>query len=159
MGSGKSSVGKALAKRLNFEFLDTDELIEGAEKKKIGRIFEENGEEYFRALETDTLKTLASYDGFILSTGGGIVTRRENVDLLKELGKVVLLWAEPEEIYKRVGREKHRPLLNVDDPQAEIVKLLERRRPSYQAVADLTIDTTRLSVAEVVEKITKELQI
>ena len=79
--------------------------------------------------------------------------------MLKELGKVVLLWAEPEEIYKRVGREKHRPLLNVDDPQAEIVKLLERRRPSYQAVADLTIDTTRLSVAEVVEKITKELQI
>ncbi|MFH1390437.1 MAG: shikimate kinase [Candidatus Margulisiibacteriota bacterium] len=159
MGSGKSSVGKALAKRLNIEFLDTDELIEGVEGKKISRIFKEEGEDHFRALETDTLKTLKSYKGFVLSAGGGIVLRQENIDLLKEIGKVVLLTAEPDKIHERVGRETHRPLLNVSDPRAEIARLLEKRRPSYQAAADLTIDTTTLSVTEVAEKIIKELKL
>ncbi|MFA5034821.1 MAG: shikimate kinase [Candidatus Margulisiibacteriota bacterium] len=157
MGSGKSAVGRALAERLRLEFLDTDELIEGAEGMKISKIFKEKGEEYFRALETDTLETLATYDNFVLSTGGGIILREANVALLRNLGKVVLLWAEPDVIFERVGKEKHRPLLNVLDPKAEINKILNVRRAKYQAAAQVTIDTSTIPVAEVVERIIKQL--
>jgi shikimate kinase len=157
MGSGKSAVGRALAERLRLEFLDTDELIEGTEGMKINKIFKEKGEEYFRALESDTLETLAAYDNFVLSTGGGIILREANVALLRSLGKVVLLWAEPDVIFERVGKEKHRPLLNVPDPKAEINKILNARRAKYQAAAQITIDTSALPVAEVVERIIKQL--
>lgn len=145
MGVGKSAVGYCLARELKMNFLDTDELIEKTEGRTISDIFKTDGEEYFRSLETEVLKTLQDYDNFVLSTGGGIVLKDENVVLLKAMGPVILLWADPEAVYARVKDEQHRPLLNVADPKAEIIKILEAREPIYNRAADYKIETTKIS--------------
>jgi len=141
MGSGKTVVGQLLAKELGLDFLDTDELIEKSEGRKISEIFRVEGEEHFRDLETEVLKTLQDYDNFVLSTGGGMVLRQANVDIFKTIGPVILLWAAPETIFARVQKETHRPLLQVADPLAEIKKRLELRLPFYNAAADWQVDT------------------
>jgi shikimate kinase len=153
MGTGKSVAGQVLAHELGMRFLDTDALIEKTEKTAIGRIFGEKGEPYFRDLESRVIKTLQDYDNFVIATGGGIVLREENVRQLKEVGPLVLLWAEPEAIYERVKKEKHRPLLNVVEPLTEIKKLLALREPFYRRAADLEVETSKRSVDQVVEEI------
>jgi shikimate kinase len=145
MGVGKSAVGHLLASELELNFLDTDELIEKTEGRKIGEIFALDGEPYFRQVETETLKTLQDYDNFVLSTGGGVVLKEENVALLKSIGPVVLLKADSDIIYGRIKNEKHRPLLEVADPKAEIVKILESRDPYYSKAADYAVDTSKLT--------------
>src|SRR3990167_4969688 len=107
MGTGKSEVGKKLAAELGINYLDTDELIEKTEKQRISEIFKPKGEEYFRDLETKVLKTLQDYDNFVISAGGGIILREENVKSLKNIGPLILLWAEPEVIHERIKGEKH----------------------------------------------------
>lgn len=158
MGAGKTVVGQALAKDLKMNLLDTDELIEQTAGRKIVDIFKTEGEDYFRDLETEVLKTLEDYDNFVLSTGGGMVLRAENIILLKKIGTVVLLWAEPDIIYERIKSAVHRPLLKVADPKAEIVRVLGIRRPLYEKAADLSVDTTRLNVDEVADAILKNLK-
>lgn len=153
MGSGKSAVGHRLAQELKMNYLDTDELIERTEKMSINDIFAQKGESYFRDLETEVIKTLADYDNFVISTGGGMVLREENVKMLKEIGPLVLLWADPEVVYQRVKRETHRPLLNVPDPRREIKKILDYRTPIYNRVADFKLDTSKLNVEEAVKEI------
>ncbi|MBI5078595.1 shikimate kinase [Candidatus Saganbacteria bacterium] len=153
MGSGKSAVGHRLAEELKMDFLDTDELIEKTEERKISGIFRGEGEEHFRELETEVLKTLQNYDNFVLSTGGGMVLREENVSLLKEIGRVILLWAEPEVIYERIKDETHRPLLQVKDPAEEIRKLLSYRRPFYEQGADFKIDTAKKKIEQIAKEI------
>lgn len=148
MGSGKSAVGHKLAKELGMDYLDTDELIEKTEELSINDIFSKKGEPYFRNLETEVIKTLGDYDNFVISTGGGMVLRQENVKMLKEIGPLVLLWADPETVYQRVKSETHRPLLNVSDPRAEIKKILDHRTPIYNRVTDLKVDTSKLNVDE-----------
>ncbi len=155
MGVGKSAIGHKLAQKLGMDFLDTDELIEKTEKTQISKIFEKSGEEYFRDLETEVLKTLLDYDNFVLSTGGGMVLRQENVKMLKALGPLVLLTAKPEVVYERVKNLKTRPLLDVPDPKARIEEILKFRNPIYNSVADFTVDTGDLNVNELVEKIVK----
>lgn len=158
MGSGKTVVGRRLAAELRLDFLDTDELIEKTAGKKISEIFAAEGEEYFRDLESEVLKTLRDYDHFVLSTGGGMVLRAENVALLKGLGPVVLLWTDPEKIWHRIKHEEHRPLLKVADPEGEIVKRLGDREPFYRQAADWIIDTSKLDVDQVTEEIIKWLK-
>lgn len=158
MGAGKSAVGQLLAKELKMNFLDTDELIERTENRKISEIFKAEGEAYFRQVETETLKTLQDYDNFVLSTGGGIVLKEENVQLLKSLGKNIFLWAEPEVIYQRIKNEAHRPLLDVTDPKAEIIRILEVRQPIYEKVADHKINTSAAPVDQVVKEIIEWLK-
>jgi shikimate kinase len=153
MGVGKSAVGRLLAKELKMSFLDTDELIEKTEGRTITEIFKTEGEEYFRNLETEVLETLQDYDNFVLSTGGGMVLREENVSLLKAMGPLILLWAPPEVVWERVKNETHRPLLNVPDPQAEIKKILEFRTPIYEKVADFKVDTSNKSEERVAQEI------
>jgi|YNPNPStandDraft_1061719.scaffolds.fasta_scaffold150716_1 shikimate dehydrogenase len=153
MGVGKSAVGHLLAKELKMSFLDTDELIEKTEGRTIAEIFKTEGEEYFRNLETEVLETLQDYDHFVLSTGGGMVLREENVSLLKAMGPLILLWAPPEVVWERVKNETHRPLLNVPDPLAEIKKILEFRTPIYERVADLKVDTSGKSIDVVAQEI------
>ncbi len=155
MGVGKSAIGHALARELKMDYLDTDELIEKTEKISINDIFAKKGEPYFRDLEAEVIKTLENYDNFVISTGGGMVLREENVKMLKEIGPLVLLWADPEVVYQRVKRETHRPLLNVQDPRAEIKKILDYRTPIYNRVADLKVDTSKLDVEECVKEIVK----
>ena len=158
MGSGKSAIGHQLAKELGLNYLDADELIEKTEKISINRIFAEKGEPYFRDLETEVIKNLEDYDDFVISTGGGMVLRPENVKMLKGIGPLVLLWADPDSVYQRVKSETHRPLLNVPDPVAEIKKILDYRTPIYNKVADLKVDTSKLNVEEAVSKIIQWLK-
>ena len=157
MGAGTSEVGHRLADALKMNFLDTDELIENTEERKISEIFKTEGEDHFREMETEVLKTLQDYDSFVLSTGGGMVLRDENVALLKAMGPVILLWADPPAVYERVKNETHRPLLDVPDPQAEIIKILEYRKPFYDRAADYKVDTSRKIPEEVAKDILKWL--
>ena len=133
--------------------LDSDQLVEQTEEKSISEIFRQDGESYFRELETEVLKTLQDYDNFVLSTGGGIVLREENVLLLKTMGPLLLLWAAPEVIFERVRSEQHRPLLKVEDPLAEIKRILAERQPVYERSADLKVETEGKSVDQVTAEI------
>lgn len=153
MGVGKTEVGKNLAGRLSYSFLDTDTLIEDAENKKIPQIFKDHGEPYFRKLETEVLETLQDYDEFVLSTGGGIVLKEENVALLREMGKLVLLTARPEVILERLKLTDDRPLLQTGNKLEKIKEILSVRDPIYNESADMTIDTSDKKIEEIVEEI------
>lgn len=157
MGSGKTEVGKSLAKRLGYTFIDTDLLIEKKTGKSISDIFSNDGEPFFRDTETQILKELSEINEHVISTGGGIVTREENILQLRRIGFIIWLRASPETILSRVGHETHRPLLNVDNPIEQIKMLMSQREQSYSKV-DLTIDTDGLEVDEVVNIIIKKLK-
>lgn len=154
MGTGKSSVGKLLAKRLGWEYYDTDEMIEKEVGTSINKIFELKGEPHFRKLETNTARLLAVLDKIVVSTGGGIVLNKVNMDELERNGVVVCLSATPEQIFDRVKNETHRPLLKTPDPVAKINELLEARRKHYSRCR-ISVDTTGLTVEQVAEKILK----
>ena len=158
MGTGKSEVGKALAKQLGLRYVDTDALIETEEKQPISDIFGQKGEAYFRELETNLLKKIQSSDNCVIAAGGGMGLRAENVKMLKAMGKVVLLQASPAVIYARVKNEKHRPLLNVQDPAAEIGKILEKRQTAYAQAADFTLDTSSLNIETAAQEVIKWLK-
>lgn len=152
MGTGKSVVGKELAKRLGMSYLSTDELIEKREGTKISAIFQKKGESYFRQVETQIVKEVASLDNHVISAGGGVVLREENVSALKKNGFIVCLSASPEVILQRTANNRNRPLLEVDDQKKRIKELLKIRKPFYDK-ADFSVDTSSLSSKEVVKKI------
>lgn len=156
MGSGKSSVGRMLAKQLRFQFLDTDTLIEERCRMAIKDMFARHGEERFRERETMALESLLGVRRHVLATGGGIVTQPRNLPLLHRLGWVVQLKADPEEIYKRVCRNRERPLLQVQNPRARVTEMLAARQPLYAAAADFTVDSTGLRREDVVERVLGE---
>ena len=151
MGSGKTTIGKALEEKTDMTFVDTDELIEAYEGCKISEIFADKGEAYFRRLENETLKDLlASTDNKVISTGGGIVTNQEIIPLLKQLGKVFYLRIKPETVVKRLEGDKTRPLLIGEDKLVKVERLMTDRKELYEMAADKTIDTDGLSVSEIV---------
>jgi shikimate kinase len=152
MGTGKTVVGRALAKRLGMRFVDMDDIIEEREGMKISDIFENRGEEYFRRAEKMVAKDIAIQSGVVVSAGGGAVIDEENVKNFKSGGVIFCLAAAPERILERTKGHLHRPLLNVGDPKEKIAELLAKRA-GYYARADYRIDTTDLSVEQVVEKI------
>ena len=152
MGTGKSSVGRALAARKKWQFVDLDELIELREKRPISEIFANLGEPYFRKAEKAVLKEVATQKKFVVACGGGIVIDKENIKIMKETGIMVCLIATPKVIFKRVSGYAHRPLLNVPDPEKQIAHLLMLRAPFY-AQADKTIDTSKCPVGKVVDKL------
>src|SRR3990170_8688482 len=149
MCCGKTEVGKILADKLGYTFIDTDSIIEKKMGKSISEIFHEYGEEHFRGLETGVVKELSGIRGCVISTGGGVVINRENILNLKKDGLMVWLKASPKTIYERVKSEYRRPLLRVENPLQEINKLLGIREPLY-AEADITIETDGLDVEEIV---------
>lgn len=154
MATGKSSVGRELADRRNLRFVDLDKIIESKEKKPIPDIFAQQGEVYFRKIETEALVEISQKDGLVVSCGGGIVINRDNIRVMKETGVVVCLTAEPGVILKRSSSANNRPLLNVADPRKQIELLLEKRASCY-ALADKTIDTSKLSIKQVAEEVLK----
>lgn len=157
MGTGKTTVGKLLSQSLNKRFVETDELIEKREGKKIVDIFAHYGEPYFRKVEKEVLKEVANQSDLVVSCGGGIVIDEENVRLLKTTGVMICLTADVECIYERTKKYTHRPLLNVDDPIKRIKELLLKREPFYKK-ADYFVDTSPLSCEEVVKKIVEILK-
>ena len=151
MGSGKSSIGRILARRLGYRFVDTDRKIIEREGMEISEIFALHGEDYFRERETDVLRTLLGRDQCVVATGGGIVLREHNRPLLRELGFVVSLTADQEVIFERVSRNTKRPLLRTPNPRQTIQEMLAARGALYEAAAQFTVDTSLLTHDEVAE--------
>jgi shikimate kinase len=158
MGSGKTSVGRALADLLGFRFVDTDELIESRAGKCITDIFKQDGEPAFRELEGRIVSELARLQGVVISTGGGLPTNPANLESLKTHALVVCLWAAPEKIFERVRHQSHRPLLNVPDPLARIRELLEVRTPFYKQ-ADVLVTTEGRPIREVAQQVASQFHI
>jgi len=153
MGTGKTTVGRRLARRLGREFLDTDSEIERVAGKTIPQIFAQDGEVRFRSEERLVVQKLSSQENLVIATGGGIVLNPDNVADLKHNGILICLAASPEVIYERVKGKKNRPLLNrVNNLLEHIKEMLEKRKPFYQ-VADCVINTDRKSREQVVEEI------
>ena len=153
MGCGKTTIGKLIAKELGFSFVDTDELIVEEENRSINKIFEENGEEYFREIETSILIKTLNNDNQIISTGGGIIKKDENIKLLKEKSIVIYLEADDKTLYNRVKNNKGRPLLNVDNMQEKITTLLKERENKYKQ-AHNTISTKNKEPNDIANEIT-----
>ena len=154
MATGKTSTGKELARRKKWSFIDLDDLIELKERMAISDIFAKKGEPYFRKIEKKTLKEVSSQKNFVVACGGGIVTDPDNIKIMKETGIMVCFTSTADVILKRTCGYVHRPLLNVNNPKKQIELLLKLRAP-YYVQADKTIDTSKLSVKETVEKILK----
>lgn len=157
MGAGKSTIGKQLAGRLSFEFVDTDHYIEEKTGADIPWIFDIEGEAGFRERETNALADVATLHEVVIATGGGIVVRQENHPLLRNAGKVVYLTASIDQLVERTFKDKKRPLLQVDDPKSRIIELFEARDPLYRSLADQVIVTDRLNAKNIVAKIVDEL--
>jgi len=159
MGTGKTTIGKRVARSLGYRFVDTDRLIAKRAGKTIPQIFEEDGEEAFRRIETEVLRSCADESRQVISTGGGAVTRPENREILKSAGYVVWLKADPDSIYERVKRSRNRPLLQTPDPRATIAELLAQRAALYEATQHLTVTTDDLTLEEAAFGVSESAQL
>jgi shikimate kinase len=142
MGAGKTQVGKSLAEALHRPFVDTDKLVEDTVGATIETIFETLGEEKFRDLETDTIKSLSNIKGEVIATGGGAIAKEENARLLKHDGFVVYLYARPDILFHRIAGATGRPLADKMKGQDDMEVLLAQRDPLYRQAADLIVDTS-----------------
>ena len=132
MGAGKTKIGKLLASKLDTDFYDIDSVIENKYNRKISEIFSNEGEEYFRELETETLKDISSNsDKSVISTGGGIVIKDENWAIMNENGITVYLDVDIETLWSRIKDDPDRPLVNVESPYEAVCKLFEDRKELY----------------------------
>lgn len=159
MGSGKSSVGKRLSYKLRRPFVDSDQLITDKEGCSISQIFSEKGEEVFRDIETECIRTLTENKSrFIFSTGGGVPLRKENRGLLRKIGTVVYLKTTPETIYDRIKDDTTRPLLQSADPQMKIREMMNERNGIYEETADITVSTDDKTCREIADEIVEAVQ-
>jgi len=156
MGTGKTEVGRELARLLTMKLIDIDTEIIKSAKMSINQIFEQFGEQKFREMETEMIEKVSREKNVLISTGGGAVLRQENMDALKKTGMVICLMATPETILRRTSGTNARPLLQVEKPLEKINELLNFRKPFYEK-ADMMIDTedkTPLQIAEeIIEKV------
>jgi len=158
MGTGKTAVGQALARKLGMKFIELDRLIEEQAGKKIAEIFRAQDETAFRELEIEATRQIAGEKNAVIACGGGIVLNKINIDRLREDAIMVYLTASPQTILKRVAGEKgQRPLLAVDDQLKTITDMLKFRKPYYERSADITVNTSRLSIDGAAEEIIRKL--
>ena len=159
MGTGKTAVGRLLAKKLDGQFIELDSLIEQKAGKPIPEIFQQDGETAFRDLEIEVTKEVARKKDAVIACGGGIVLNNINIDRLRAGGGIVYLTASPGAILKRVSNEAgQRPLLEVDNPALTIRNMLKFRKPFYERAADITINTSKLDINAVAEQIIEKLK-
>lgn len=158
-GSGKSTVGRQLARRLGLPFVDVDQTIEARIGCSIRTYFEREGEQAFRDLEAAVIDEVSQGPIAVISTGGGAVLRPENRQCMRRRGHVIYLRSSPDELYRRVRHDRNRPLLQVDDPMARLRELHVQRHPLYTQAAHFTIDTGRPSVATLVNMIVMQLEL
>ena len=156
MGTGKSTVGRLIAKQLAYDFVDTDEWIEVENGRSVADIFREAGEATFRQLERTAALTFAKTDGMVIATGGRLMLDEVNAAALMENGRVFCLVADPEEIVKRVSGGEKRPLLNVPDPVTRIQELLDQRRDGYGRFPQIV--TTGKTPAQVAQEIIEAME-
>ncbi len=155
-GCGKTTVAKELVSLLfGVSVVDIDEEIVKSEKRSINDIFEKDGEDYFRRLETEILKKYQNTNNLIISTGGGIVEREKNIELMKQIGFVFYLYSDINTLYERVKTDSSRPLLKVENVKERLETLYNRRDKKYR-MADFIIDTTNLTPNETARNIIKE---
>ena len=157
MGSGKTTVGRALAKKLNKRFIDSDHEIEARTGASISLIFEIEGEASFRQREAEVIADLTAIDDIVLATGGGAILNARNRALLASRGTVVYLRATVNSILQRTGHDKSRPLLQTADPRRRVEELMREREPLYSEVADIVIDTGRPNVQFLVQSILSQI--
>ena len=158
MGSGKTSVGKVLARLLGKEFVDSDHEIERVTGVRVPVIFEIEGEAGFRARERKMIAEIVARENILLATGGGAILARENRELLHTHGTVIYLRAPVKSLLKRTQRDRNRPLLRVPDPAAKLTELYELRDPLYREVAQLIFDTSNQSVRTLAGQIEAKLK-
>ena len=156
MGAGKTTVGKKLAQRLGYLFIDTDREIEKEQVCSISEIFKYAGEECFRDLETEILQKLQSKQNLVIATGGGMVLRDENRNLMQSLGTRVYLQVELQELMSRLKKDKKRPLLQKSKPEELILEMLQKRKHIYEE-AECIIETTDLSPQQMVTEIIRKI--
>ena len=156
MGTGKSRIGLELSRRLNLTFVDTDRIIEQVSSMAITEIFQTRGEQAFRDYETEVIRRCLKLDKVVVSTGGGVVTRRINRELLSSRGPVIVLSAKPETIFRRT-RKHNRPLLDTTNPMSKIRRLLTQRQKAYDDIASITISTEGRNSHDVVTEILQSL--
>jgi shikimate kinase len=157
MGAGKSAVGHCLQRRTGFARFDTDEIVSSKLGMPISEIFSKHGENKFREVEKEALKAPATRQPVVIVTGGGIVLREENLDLLKRLGVVVWLEADAKTLFKRASQGGNRPLLQRKNPRKAFTKMLQERLPLYAKIADIRVDTSMLTDEEVAVAILSKL--
>jgi Shikimate kinase len=158
MGAGKSSVGRCLHCRTGLALHDTDEIVAANLRMSIPEIFSKYGEKKFRETETEALRRMRTEEPTIIITGGGIVLREENVEVLKTQAVVVWLDADEETLFARASRKQNRPLLQTKNPRKTFSQILTARRPLYANMADIRIDTSVLTDEEVAVAIMVKLR-
>lgn len=158
MGVGKSAIGRKVARELGYEFIDSDHKIEVKAGKKIAEIFASEGESAFRGMERVFVETGHPEEGCVVSCGGGLVVQEGMSEILKQKGVVVCLFASPECIIERTGRNAKRPLLNVPNPEQRVRELLAEREPIYMN-AGTCISTEGRSMKEVVRHVVRSYKV
>jgi shikimate kinase len=156
-GSGKSTIGKAVARRLGVPFVDCDVSIEQRAGCSIAAFFEREGEDAFRDLEMETIASLVTSGPSVLATGGGIVLRERNRELLRARTRCVFLCASTDLLWGRLRRDRKRPLLQVADPQARLRAMAVEREPLYRDTAEFVIETDGLSFHRLVDRVVLQL--
>jgi shikimate kinase len=158
MGAGKTTVGRAVARRLDRPFFDSDHEIEARTGARIPVIFELEGEAGFREREAQMIAELTARQSIVLATGGGAILRPNNRELLHTRGLVVYLRANPHDLWLRTRKDKNRPLLQTDDPKAKLEALYELRDPLYRECAHFVVETGRPSVSGLVNMVLMQLE-
>ncbi len=159
MGAGKTTVGRAVARRLDLPFFDSDHEIEARCGVRVPVIFEHEGEMGFRDRETQMIDELTARHGVVVATGGGAVLRPENRAFLRERGTVIYLRANPHDLYLRTRHDKNRPLLQTENPRARLEELHAIRDPLYREVAHFVIETGKPTVAQLVNMVLMQLEV
>ncbi|WP_255496645.1 shikimate kinase AroK [Aquitalea sp. LB_tupeE] len=157
MGAGKTTVGRALARKTGKTFYDSDHEIEARTGVRVATIFEIEGELRFRDRESSVIADLAKMNNIVLATGGGAVLRPENRAELSKHGVVIYLRASIDDLLARTMHDKNRPLLQTADPRAKLQSLLEQRDPLYREVADIVVDTSQQNVNLLVSRLLDQL--
>lgn len=158
MGAGKSTVGKLLAEKLHYQFVDSDHEIEARTGANIPMIFDIEGEAGFRAREASMIDELSQRESVVLATGGGVVETESNRQHLRSRGFVVYLKSPVEALIQRTKHDRNRPLLQTENPAQVLRDLMQRREPWYTEMADLVVETEQVSVHKVVKKIIDGLE-
>jgi len=158
-GSGKSTIGRQLARRLDWRFFDSDVVLERRIGCSIREFFEREGEAVFRDLEQEVIGELTQNGACVLSTGGGVVLRQTNRDNLRQRCQTVYLHSAPAEVFRRLRNDQNRPLLQVADPLARLKELYAARDPLYRQAAHFVVETGRPSVATLVSTILMQLEL
>lgn len=158
-GSGKTTVGKILAKELKKDFIEIDTLITAKSRTSIPKIVEQRGWDYFRDIESNVVQEVAEKDNIVIATGGGVVVRTKNIELLKKHGKLFWLTVSVPALLKRIGDDKNRPSLTGKISRKEDMEItLKEREKLYQNAADVVVDTENKTAKEVAKEILTNLE-